>query len=87
MSHTLNFCNFLKAQSYLQLILSLHFKYCKRSNNQLLNWSTFEAVIINLVSYFDNVEFYAFSGWYRKLFDTENAVAPKKSIFVRKRRY
>ena len=36
---------------------------------------------------FDNVEFYAVSAWYRKFFDTEKAVPPKKSIFVRKRRY
>ena len=32
-------------------------------------------------------QFYVVSGWYRKLFETENAVPPKKLIFVRKRRY
>ena len=30
---------------------------------------------------FDNVEFYAVSAWYRKLFDTEKAVPPQKINF------
>ena len=57
-------------------------KWGEFGNSQLLTGSTSEVIIIDLVSNFDYVEFYSVSDWYRKLFDTEKAVPPKKNQFL-----
>ena len=89
MSHTLNFVSaFLKHCKGSEDICPycVYFKMGQVMAICSQTGSTSEIFIVDLVSN-DYVEFYAVSVWYRKLFDTEKAVPPKKTIFVRKRRY